>query len=136
MRHFGDEFVPPPIFAGEPEAASERTSAHSSLLLLNHRTRLDWLFAFCLGRYSRSLKVSLKRELSTLPGVGWAMQLDGFIFLQRRIAVDLARIYQAVEYLLQMQGSAQVRVHLNLIGSSSRCRFSSSPRAQIPAHRD
>lgn len=81
----------------------------SSLLILNHRTRLDWIFAFSLGRYARHLKVVLKRDLSNLPGVGWAMQMDGFIFLRRRIAVDLARIQQAVEYLLRLQGSAHVR---------------------------
>ncbi|KAH9280520.1 Lysocardiolipin acyltransferase 1 [Echinococcus granulosus] len=106
IRLFGDDFVLPSSVI--TEAVESTSTGTSSLLILNHRTRLDWIFAFSLGRYARHLKVVLKRELSNLPGVGWAMQMDGFIFLRRRIAVDLARIQQAVEYLLRLQGSAHI----------------------------
>uniref|UniRef100_A0A158R9R9 PlsC domain-containing protein n=1 Tax=Taenia asiatica TaxID=60517 RepID=A0A158R9R9_TAEAS len=106
IRLFGDAFVlPSSVITETVESPSTGTS---SLLILNHRTRLDWIFAFSLGRYARHLKVVLKRDLANLPGVGWAMQMDGFIFLRRRIAVDLARIQQAVEYLLRLQGSAHI----------------------------
>nr|CDS26610.2 lysocardiolipin acyltransferase 1 [Hymenolepis microstoma] len=114
VRLFGDSFVFPAFSSFENAdtdcnaEGGDFSSGTSSILILNHRTRLDWIFALSLGRYARHLKIVLKQDLANLPGVGWAMQLDSFIFLKRKIALDLARIQQAVKYLLKLQGSAHV----------------------------
>lgn len=80
----------------------------SSIVLMNHRTRLDWLFIWTLGTFAHRLKIVLKDELRHVPGVGWAMQLANFIFLKRRIAVDETRITQSLQYLFHVEGDAQV----------------------------
>ncbi|XP_052782534.1 lysocardiolipin acyltransferase 1-like [Mya arenaria] len=70
-----------------------------SLIVMNHRTRLDWLFYFAVqARYAslRRLKICLKNELRHIPGVGWAMQAAKFLFLHRKWNSDRERI---VEYL-------------------------------------
>ncbi|VUZ44639.1 unnamed protein product [Hymenolepis diminuta] len=114
VRLFGDNFVLPGFSSTEDvnnvcsSEGDDPSSGTSSILVLNHRTRLDWIFALSLGRYARHFKIVLKWDLAKLPGVGWAMQLDSFIFLKRKIALDLARMQQAVRYLLKLQGSAHV----------------------------
>ncbi|VDO02307.1 unnamed protein product [Rodentolepis nana] len=117
VRLFGDSFVMPAVASSENADNTDCTtengsppppSGASSILILNHRTRLDWIFAFSLGRYVRHLKIVLKEDLAKLPGIGWAMQLASFIFLKRKIALDLARIQQAIKYLLKLQGGAHV----------------------------
>ena len=67
----------------------------SSLVLLNHRTRLDWLFILSLqARYAtlRRFKISLKYPLRHVLGAGWAMQVAGFLFLKRMFEEDKTRI--------------------------------------------
>ncbi|OON18599.1 Acyltransferase, partial [Opisthorchis viverrini] len=87
VRHFGDDFLP-----HSPDGAS--------LLLLNHRTQLDWLFAWGLGAPVQRMKIILKESLAKFPGVGWAMQCASFIFIRRQIATDQSRIDTLISYLL------------------------------------
>ncbi|CAF3107039.1 unnamed protein product [Rotaria socialis] len=57
-----------------------------SLIVLNHRTRLDWMFIFMLhSRFQtlKQLKIVLKADLKRIPGPGWAMQHAGYLFLDR-----------------------------------------------------
>ena len=66
-----------------------------SLILMNHRTRLDWLFVLSLqARYGslRRFKISLKYPLRHVPGGGWAMQAASFLFLKRTWEEDKSRI--------------------------------------------
>jgi lysocardiolipin and lysophospholipid acyltransferase len=83
----------------------------SSLIIMNHRTRLDWLFYFAVqARYStlRRFKISLKDELRHAPGAGWAMQAKQFLFLKRNWDLDKIRIetslkhFQCVNYYPQL----------------------------------
>lgn len=72
-----------------------------SLIVMNHRTRLDWLFYFAVqARYAslRRFKIVLKNEIRHLPGAGWAMQGASFIFLKRKWTVDRNRIIKNLEY--------------------------------------
>lgn len=74
---------------------SKLSKSTCSLVLLNHRTRLDWLFILSLqARYAslRRFKISLKYPLRHIPGAGWAMQVAGFLFLKRTIEEDRFRI--------------------------------------------
>ncbi|XP_052784207.1 lysocardiolipin acyltransferase 1-like [Mya arenaria] len=73
-----------------------KLDAHaSSIIVLNHRTRLDWLFfASVQARYGslRRFKISLKDMLRHAPGAGWAMQAAQFLFMARNWERDKNRI--------------------------------------------
>ncbi|KAL7070783.1 hypothetical protein ACQ4LE_009965 [Meloidogyne hapla] len=79
-----------------------------SLIIMNHRTCLDWLFFWCaLWRIEPSLitteKIVLKGEVKYLPGAGWAMAYNAFILLDRSFLTDKARIETFVEYYARME---------------------------------
>lgn len=66
-----------------------------SLILMNHRTRIDWLFFFSVQiRYGslRRFKIALKDEIRHVPGAGWTMQAAQFLFLKRKWEVDRNRV--------------------------------------------
>jgi lysocardiolipin and lysophospholipid acyltransferase len=80
-----------------------------ALIIMNHRTRLDWLFFWnALFRIDPLLlttnKISLKGIVRFLPGAGLAMALNGFFFLYRQFDKDKTRINNLVEYF---SGSGQ-----------------------------
>lgn len=67
----------------------------TSIIVLNHRTRLDWLFYSAVQcRYGslRNFKISLKNMLRHAPGAGWAMQAAHFLFLHRKWESDQIKI--------------------------------------------
>ncbi|KAF6771188.1 hypothetical protein AHF37_10416 [Paragonimus kellicotti] len=96
VRQFGDSF----------NTISDRPRV--SLLLLNHRTQLDWFFSWGLGVPVQKMKIILKEPLARLPGAGWAMQCGAFVFLRRQIATDQARIVKLVSYLLNVDRNCEV----------------------------
>ncbi|XP_053401840.1 lysocardiolipin acyltransferase 1-like isoform X2 [Mercenaria mercenaria] len=59
----------------------------ANLMIMNHRTRLDWLYLFSYQVRHASVRryiISMKNILKFLPGIGWAGQIGGFIFLDRK----------------------------------------------------
>ena len=74
------------------------------LILCNHRTRVDWMFAgWCYAAYAHlnpDLRIVLKESLRSVPVFGWAMQLMMYIFLSRRREMDIPLIRQMLLYLL------------------------------------
>ena len=52
-----------------------------ALVICNHRTRVDWVFLWCLclrqGQLS-GLKIVLKDSLKGIPGFGWAAQVKKY----------------------------------------------------------
>ncbi|OQV20759.1 Lysocardiolipin acyltransferase 1 [Hypsibius exemplaris] len=85
VRVFGDEI--------DPE--------ENSMLIMNHRTRLDWLFLWT-ALYPRALphhKIILKKDLKFVPGCGWSMQAAAFLFLDRKWETDQELFRSAVEYV-------------------------------------
>ncbi|XP_046874363.1 lysocardiolipin acyltransferase 1 [Hypomesus transpacificus] len=72
-----------------------------SVIIMNHRTRLDWMFLWCyLLRYSylRLEKICLKAALKAVPAFGWALQVACYIFVQRRWEDDREHIENMLEY--------------------------------------
>jgi len=86
-----------------------KCSGHNVVIVKNHRTRIDWMFTWglCLAlNRLGSLKIVLKDSLKSAPGVGWAMQFFGFIFLSRRNReTDLATLQTAVSYQCREPGA-------------------------------
>nr|KAG5699729.1 hypothetical protein BaRGS_022127 [Batillaria attramentaria] len=82
----------------------------STLILCNHRTRLDWLFLMAYQLRCGSLshyRISLKQSLKNLPVPGWGMQLAGYVFLQRDWSQDQQRITRSLQYFAQTRTRPQ-----------------------------
>ncbi|XP_067938501.1 lysocardiolipin acyltransferase 1-like isoform X2 [Watersipora subatra] len=86
----------------------ETSKFGSNLLIMNHRTRLDWMFFWCcLYRYSYAnflnQKISLKDfPLKNLLGLGWATQLAAYIFMKRNFEKDKITIREMLSYYQRM----------------------------------
>lgn len=61
------------IFLHKSKNDKELELKKSAIVMMNHRTRLDWLFYFCilyrLGALS-NIKIILKKGLDKIPGAG------------------------------------------------------------------
>lgn len=86
----------------------------SSIVLMNHRTRLDWLFYFCvLYRLNglTNIKIILKDELKKIPGPGWAMQYALFIFIRRKWEMDRLTLTSFLEYFALVQKKVHMLIY-------------------------
>uniref|UniRef100_A0A183CCS2 PlsC domain-containing protein n=1 Tax=Globodera pallida TaxID=36090 RepID=A0A183CCS2_GLOPA len=84
-----------------------------ALLIMNHRTRLDWLFFWnALWRMDPWLlttgKISPKSMLMFIPGAGWAMATNAFLFLERNFASDQTRIDKIISYYSRFERKYQL----------------------------
>ncbi|XP_041468835.1 lysocardiolipin acyltransferase 1-like isoform X2 [Lytechinus variegatus] len=99
------------IFGVKCRVSGDRLSkSERSVIMMNHRTRLDWMF-FWIPLFSlssvRSEKIILKNELKHLPGPGWAMQIASYIFLKRRWEQDKEWLAMMLDYFCDMRYNAQ-----------------------------
>lgn len=81
------------------------------LIIMNHRTRFDWLFIFSYQIRCGSLrhfKISLKEILKNVPGPGWAMQSAGYIFLHRNWEQDKNTITKSFTYFKRLNYKPQI----------------------------
>jgi lysocardiolipin and lysophospholipid acyltransferase len=94
---------------------SEDTSVLKSpcLIVMNHRTRFDWLFLWCYlirkGDLNRG-KVILKKQLKHVFGYGWAMQVLLFIFLSRDWTSDEAYLHQMFGHFVESKYPLQLLI--------------------------
>ncbi|XP_054894622.1 lysocardiolipin acyltransferase 1 [Poeciliopsis prolifica] len=82
-----------------------------SVIIMNHRTRLDWMFLWCCllrHSYLRLEKICLKAGLKALPGFGWAMQVACFVFIQRRWEMDKAHLENMLDYFCDIREPLQL----------------------------
>lgn len=82
-----------------------------SVIIMNHRTRLDWMFLWCcLLRFSylRLEKICLKAALKVVPGFGWAMQVASFIFIHRRWEEDRSHMTHMLQYFCHIREPVQL----------------------------
>nr|XP_033793969.1 lysocardiolipin acyltransferase 1 isoform X2 [Geotrypetes seraphini]XP_033793970.1 lysocardiolipin acyltransferase 1 isoform X2 [Geotrypetes seraphini]XP_033793971.1 lysocardiolipin acyltransferase 1 isoform X2 [Geotrypetes seraphini]XP_033793972.1 lysocardiolipin acyltransferase 1 isoform X2 [Geotrypetes seraphini]XP_033793973.1 lysocardiolipin acyltransferase 1 isoform X2 [Geotrypetes seraphini] len=84
-----------------------------SVIIMNHRTRLDWMFLWnCLLRYSylRLEKICLKSSLKAIPGFGWAMQIAAFIFISRNWEEDKHHFKAMLDYFCDIKEPLQLLI--------------------------
>nr|XP_020648776.1 lysocardiolipin acyltransferase 1 isoform X2 [Pogona vitticeps] len=84
-----------------------------SVIVMNHRTRMDWMFLWnCLLRYSylRLEKICLKSSLKGIPGFGWAMQVSAFIFIQRKWEEDRHHFENMLDYFCDIHEPLQLLI--------------------------
>lgn len=82
-----------------------------SLIIMNHRTRLDWLFAYSFMLRCGSLqhlKIVLKSGLKKIPGAGWAMQCLVLIFLDRKWTSDKILLDRYLNYFKSLNYPTQI----------------------------
>jgi lysocardiolipin and lysophospholipid acyltransferase len=86
------------------------TDANSMLIMCNHRTRVDWMYAgWCYGALSQlnaKLRIVLKDPLRQVPIFGWGMQIMMYVFLSRsrdKRDRDLSYVHDMLTYLLNME---------------------------------
>jgi len=84
-----------------------------SLIILNHRTRLDWMFIWMLhSRFEilEQLKIVLKADLKRVPGPGWAMQHAAYLFLNRVWEKDQETIKNISGYYKSSQAPLSILI--------------------------
>nr|XP_009857602.1 lysocardiolipin acyltransferase 1 [Ciona intestinalis] len=82
-----------------------------TMVLMNHRTRLDWLYFFPYVFHARILnrqKIALKSMLKWIPGLGWAMQVAGYIFLDRQWEADQVHISNILSYFVELESKPNI----------------------------
>ena len=108
---FLEKFCNIKIVLHESKKDKGKTFKEGSIILMNHRTRLDWLFYFCiLYRYNAltRIKIILKDGLKKVPGPGWAMQTALFIFIKRNWQIDREILTKFIEYYKLIEKKAFV----------------------------
>ncbi|KAF6202590.1 hypothetical protein GE061_002988 [Apolygus lucorum] len=103
---FSTEFV----LSGDQVRPWER-----SILIMNHRTRLDWNFLWAAMHYGTTtpahrLKFILKRPISLIPGPGWVMQMCGFFFIHRKWEKDQMLLDTMIGHLDDLDYTYQVLI--------------------------
>ncbi len=88
------------LYTNEKEIFNDR----GTLLLCNHRTRVDWMYAGwvynMMCRNNKTLRFIMKDELRAVPVFGWVMQIVMCIFLNRKNKErDLMELTQKAKYL-------------------------------------
>jgi len=85
----------------------------NSIIMMNHRTRLDWMFAWCLvNRFKRTHneKIIMKDSLKSIPFFGWGMQSLGFIFLSRNWSKDEKYLDEVIHYYGELNYPIQLLI--------------------------
>ncbi|XP_011310828.1 lysocardiolipin acyltransferase 1 [Fopius arisanus] len=89
----------------------------SAILVMNHRTRVDWNFLWaamyqaCMPNIAaHKLKFILKDPIRHIPGPGWIMQMNGFLYITRRWEKDKDRLSRTLDYLVALQRRTQLLI--------------------------
>ncbi len=103
-----------------------------SLIILNHRTRMDWMYIWMLHsriQILEQLKIVLKAQIKHIPFIGrlkvlfvcfsfvrlgWGIQHVGYLFLERRWEDDKDRIKNVINYYKSNQSPVSVWIRKNL----------------------
>ncbi|XP_008512976.2 lysocardiolipin acyltransferase 1 isoform X2 [Equus przewalskii] len=96
------------VITGDAFVPGER-----SVIIMNHRTRMDWMFLWnCLMRYSylRVEKICLKASLKSVPGFGWAMQAAAYIFIHRKWKDDKSHFENVIDYFCDIREPLQLLI--------------------------
>lgn len=90
-------------------------AADQALVIMNHRTRLDWNFLWgCMFHASRPsahrLKMVLKSPIRHAPGPGWVMQVAGFLYIKRNWNTDQQVMQEQLDYFHDIQHPVQILI--------------------------
>ncbi|XP_026278500.1 lysocardiolipin acyltransferase 1-like [Frankliniella occidentalis] len=98
------------VVTGDPVDGAER-----SLLVMNHRTRLDWNFLWAgmqravrAGPQATRLKFVLKAPIAHVPGPGWVMQMACHLYIHRSWERDQRLLAQSLRFFRDMGHTCQI----------------------------
>ncbi|KAF7551114.1 hypothetical protein G7Z17_g5236 [Cylindrodendrum hubeiense] len=117
IRISGDETVEGQI-KPTPDGGVQFNFPERMVLIANHQIYTDWLYLWWVG-YANSpgthghIYIILKESLKNIPLMGWAMQLFGFIFMSRKMAIDQPRLAYRLNKLSQKKVDPRGRSYLD-----------------------
>lgn len=84
-----------------------------SLIILNHRNRLDWNFfwgalAHAASPPAHNCKIVLKSGIRKFPALGWIMQMSCFLYIRRRWEDDQRLMANVLDYFKDIRHTFQV----------------------------
>ncbi|XP_045585152.1 lysocardiolipin acyltransferase 1 isoform X2 [Procambarus clarkii] len=85
----------------------------TSIIILNHRNRLDWNFfwgalAHATSPPAHNCKIVLKSGIRKFPGLGWVMQMSCFLYIRRRWEDDQRLMNNVLDYFRDIDHTFQV----------------------------
>lgn len=104
------------IFGTEVHISGDKIlSTENSIILLNHRTRVDWNFFWAVMYFgskprSHRAKMVLKDPLRHVPSLGWVMQVSGFLYIQRDWQKDKNTMENHLEYYKNLGHTMQILI--------------------------
>ncbi|XP_032691038.1 lysocardiolipin acyltransferase 1-like isoform X1 [Odontomachus brunneus] len=106
------------MFGVKIYVSGDHISPHeSAVLVMNHRTRVDWNFLWaamyqaCMPNVAcHRLKFVLKDPIRHIPGPGWIMQMNGFLYITRRWEEDQGRLSRTLDYLIALGSRTQLLI--------------------------
>ncbi|XP_012224793.1 lysocardiolipin acyltransferase 1-like isoform X1 [Linepithema humile] len=106
------------VFGVKIYVSGDHISPHeSAVLVMNHRTRVDWNFLWaamyqaCMPNVAcHKLKFVLKDPIRHIPGPGWIMQMNGFLYITRRWEEDQGRLSRTLDYLITLDSRSQLLI--------------------------
>ncbi len=114
LKFFTDKILRIKIYMHESKATQNRSFTKSSIIILNHRTRLDWLFYFSVLNKMNGLnriKIILKDGfLKNLTGPSWGMQHGMFIFIKRQWNRDQFILKKFIDFYKSIEQNVLVRL--------------------------
>lgn len=96
------------FLSGDVIQAKER-----SVIILNHRNRLDWNFfwgalAHASSPPTHNCKIVLKSGIRKFPALGWVMQMCCFLYIRRRWEDDQRLMKNVLDYFRDIDHTFQV----------------------------
>lgn len=85
----------------------------AAILIMNHRNRLDWFFLWAALLHATKppahrCKFVLKSDVRIIPGIGWALQLAGYLFIHRNWETDKNLLKRSLDYFMALGNKYQV----------------------------
>ncbi|XP_013772761.1 lysocardiolipin acyltransferase 1-like [Limulus polyphemus] len=113
-----------------------RTEEHS-LIVMNHRTRVDWLFFWALLQHrgvplTTRCKFVLKSFVKHIPALGWVMQMSRFLYIKRSWAKDQILL----EGLLHLLNSDRCNLQVLLFPEGTDLTLSNIKKSEAFARRN
>lgn len=98
------------VVTGDAVSGGER-----ALLVMNHRTRLDWNFLWAgmhlaarRGPQATRLKFVLKAPIAHVPGPGWVMQMACHLYIHRNWEKDQQLLAQSLRFFKDTNHTCQI----------------------------
>jgi len=100
--------------------------SEGSIIIMNHRNRLDWFFLWAALLHGNKppahrCKFVLKAGVKGIPGIGWGLQLAGFLYIHRTWQKDQRLLERSLDYFKDLGNLYQVLPDTEIIDFFTLC---------------